>query len=70
MMEDFVKLEEEFLKDTEKQFTDDKGIHDDNYADWTINKIKTLQAELERKKCSSRTKRQCSTNGTKKKRKQ
>jgi Bacteriophage Mu Gam like protein. len=50
MMEDFIELEEEFLKDTEKQFTDDKGIHDDAYADWTINKIKTLQAELERKK--------------------
>jgi phage host-nuclease inhibitor protein Gam len=49
-MEDFVELEKEFLEDTERQFADDKGIHDDSYADWTINKIKTLQAELERKK--------------------
>jgi phage host-nuclease inhibitor protein Gam len=50
MMEDFIELEEEFLKDTEKQVASDNGIHDDAYADWTINKIKTLQAEIERKK--------------------
>lgn len=50
MMEDFIELEEEFLEDTEKQFADDNAIHDDSYADWTIAKIKTLQAELERKK--------------------
>ncbi|WP_434576894.1 host-nuclease inhibitor Gam family protein [Thermoanaerobacterium thermosaccharolyticum] len=50
MMEDFAELEKEFLDATEKQIASDKGIHDDAYADWTINKIKTLQAELERKK--------------------
>ncbi|MFU0783739.1 MAG: host-nuclease inhibitor Gam family protein [Thermoanaerobacterium thermosaccharolyticum] len=49
-MEDFIELEEEFLEATEKQVSSDNGIHDDAYADWTINKIKTLQAELERKK--------------------
>jgi len=50
MMEDFAELEKEFLDATEKQIASDKGIHDDAYADWTIAKIKTLQAELERKK--------------------
>lgn len=49
-MEDFVELEKEFLEDVKEQVTDDRGIHDDSYADWTIAKIKSLQAELERKK--------------------
>lgn len=48
-MED-LELEKEFLEETERQFNDDGGIHDDSYADWTIAKIKNLQAELERKK--------------------
>ena len=50
MMEDFAELEKEFLEDTEKQVASDNCIHDDAYADWTIAKIKNLQAELERKK--------------------
>lgn len=34
-MEDFVELEKEFLEDVKEQVTDDRGIHDDSYADWT-----------------------------------
>ncbi|AFK94357.1 MULTISPECIES: host-nuclease inhibitor Gam family protein [Thermoanaerobacterium] len=51
--EEYLDFEEELLNELEKeisQVSQDKGIRDDGYADWTVEKIKFLQAELERKK--------------------
>jgi len=51
--EEYLDFEEELLNELEKeisQVSQDKGIRDDGYADWTVEKIKFLQAELEKKK--------------------
>ncbi|NNG67536.1 host-nuclease inhibitor Gam family protein [Caldanaerobacter subterraneus] len=45
-------IEEEILNEIEREAIKENpnGIRDDKYADWTIEKIKLLRAELERKK--------------------
>lgn len=48
--EEYLDFEEELLNEIEKEIPQNNGIHDDEYADWTIEKIKFLQSELERKK--------------------
>jgi phage host-nuclease inhibitor protein Gam len=45
-MKQTIKLEEELLDEVLPQ---DKGIDNDVYADWTIEKVKDLQAEIDRK---------------------
>jgi phage host-nuclease inhibitor protein Gam len=48
--EEYLNFEGELLNEIEKEIPQNNGIHDDGYADWTVEKIKFLQAELERKK--------------------
>ncbi|MEQ6359438.1 host-nuclease inhibitor Gam family protein [Thermoanaerobacter thermohydrosulfuricus] len=48
----YLDIEEEILNEIERESVKENpnGIHDDKYADWTIEKIKLLSTELERKK--------------------
>lgn len=59
LKEEYFDIEEEILNEIERESVKENpnGIHDDKYADWTIEKIKLLNAELERKRMIVENKR-------------